>query len=174
MSDELTIYNTSKALLECIVVALEEAAYAPLPCRICVVPGAIAWDACEGGQLVVSTVREFQAETFPLEALERGVNSSCGLPYLVAELTFSLLRCAPIPKGTSLTVPCEELEETAVLLHRDAYWMRQALSCCLRDMKIQYPSTFVLDYIVGATERVGPEGRCVGNDTTVLIGFVNG
>ena len=170
---ELTIFNTSKTLLECILAALEEAGL-PIPCRVCAVPGAIAWDDCGGGQLVVSTVREFQSETFPLEALERGVNSSCGLPYLVAELTFSLLRCAPSPKGLSTTVPCEDLEETSILLHRDAFHMRRALSCCLRDLKINYPTTEVLDYVVGATERVGPEGGCVGNETTVLVGFFNG
>lgn len=170
MSDEMTIFNTSKILLDCILMALEDAGL-PIPCRICAVPGAIAWDDCNAGQLVVSTVREFQSETFPLEALERGVNSSCGLPYLIAELTFSLLRCAPIPKGMSTTVPCEELEASSILLHRDAYWMRQALSCCLRDLKTSYT---ILDYIVGATERVGPEGACVGNETTVLVGFVNG
>lgn len=170
MSDEMTIYNTSKTLLNCIFTALEDAGL-PIPCRVCAVPGEIAWDDCAKGQLVVSTVREFQSETFPLEALERGVNSSCGLPYLVAELTFSLMRCAPIPKGTSITVPCEDLETTSILLHRDAYWMRQALSCCLRDLKTSYT---ILDYIVGATERAGPEGACVGNETTVLVGFVNG
>lgn len=170
MTDQLTIFNVSKNLLECILAALEDAGL-PIPCRVCVVPGEIAWDDCQGGQLVVSTTREFQSETFPLEAFERGVNSSCGLPYLVAELTFNLLRCAPIPKGLSTSVPCEELEETALLLHKDAYWMRQALSCCLRDMKINYT---ILDYVVGATTRVGPEGACVGNETTVLVGFVNG
>jgi len=167
---ELTIFDTSKTLLDCILNALEEAGL-PIPCRVCAVPGAIAWDDCTSGQLVVTTVQEFQSETFPLEALERGVNSSCGLPYLVAELTFSLLRCAPIPKGTSLTVPCESLEATSILLHKDAYWMRNALACCLRDLKNSYT---ILEYIVGATTRVGPDGGCVGNETTVLIGFVNG
>lgn len=171
MTTELTIFDTSKALLDCILSALEDAGL-PIPCRICAVPGEIAWDNCNAGQLVVSTVREFQSETFPLEALERGVNSSCGLPYLVAELTFSLLRCAPIPKGTSTSVPCEELEANSVLLHRDAFWMRRALSCCLRDLK-RTPPYVVLDYIVGSTVRVGPEGACVGNETTVLVGFAN-
>lgn len=169
-TDEMTVFNTSKDLLGCILTALEDAGL-PIPCRVCVVPGEIAWDDCNAGQLVVSTVREFQSETFPLEALERGVNSSCGLPYLVAELRFSLLRCAPIPQKMSITVPCESLEDTSLLLHKDAFWMRKALSCCLLDLKRTY---VILDYIVGSTDRVGPDGGCVGNEITVLLGLVNG
>ena len=170
---EFTIFNTSETLLGCIETALVEAEL-PRPCRVCVVPGEIVWDDCEGGQLVVSTTREFQSENFPLETLERGVNSSCGLPYLVAELVFSLTRCVTIPKGLSTSVPCDDLRSDSLLLHRDAYWMRQALSCCLRDMKLGYPETGLLDYVVSGVERVGPEGKCAGNVVTVLLGYANG
>lgn len=167
---EYTIFNLSKMLLDCIETALA-AAGLPIPCRICAVPGEIAWDDCEGGQLAVSTVQEFPSEQFPLAAFERGVNSSCGLPYLVAELTFSLTRCVSIPKGAALSPACADLEADSLLLHRDSYWMRNALSCCLRDLKNSYT---ILEYIVGASERVGPEGRCAGNVVTVSIGFTNG
>lgn len=167
---EYTVFNLSKLLLGCITTALETAGL-PIPCRICAVPGEIAWDDCEGGQLAVTTVKEFQSEQFPLEALERGVNSSCGLPYFVVEMTFSLTRCVSIPKGVALSPACSELESDSLLLHRDAYWMRNSLSCCLLDLKRSYT---ILEYIVGATERVGPEGRCAGNVVTVSVGFTNG
>ena len=171
--DALTVFNTSKVLLDCIYTALKDAGL-ELPCRVCAVPGEIVWDDCQKGQLVVSTVREFQSEVFPVEALERGVNSSCGLPYLVAEYNFSLVRCVSIPKGTATTVPCTSLEADSVRLHQDAYWMRNALTCCLLDLKRSYTTSFVLEYIIGPTVRVGPEGMCAGNETTVAVGFVNG
>jgi hypothetical protein len=168
MAAETYIYDVSKSLLDCIYDRLVELGL-PLPCRVCVVPGAIAYDSCEGGgQLVVSATQEYVSEQFPTPATDISSNSGCSAPYLVVEFLFSLIRCAPTPTGLDTTVSCEALDETAILIGKDAYAMRTALKCCLEAL---LDTHFIVDYTMSPIVKVGPQGGCVGNEVRVRVGF---
>src|SRR5690606_3936094 len=82
---------------------LEQAAYNALtdtPDRHGVVPGAIAWDACDCGMLAVSIAQVYPSETFPdPQAAPVG---ACQAPWEVAEVVVQIIRCAPNAEGQSL------------------------------------------------------------------------
>lgn len=163
------VYDVSKNLLDCIGNGLEQHEL-PIPCRICVVPGQIAYDSCsEGGQLAVTTVQEYNSYEFPAPATDVPNGYECGNPYFVAEYLFSLMRCAPSPQGMSAVVPCVDLDETALLIGKDAYVIRTSVQCCLNDMMDQ---NIIADYTMAPVVRVGPQGGCVGNEMRIRVGYV--
>jgi hypothetical protein len=140
------------------------------PGRVGMVPGEIAWDACDcGGMLAVTLSRAYLADVFPEEA--ETVNGACSAPYEVGQFTVSVVRCAPQPEGAEAAPPADELDAAAGLLLQDTTEMMDsvaALMCRLQD------EDEIMDYLVGAVEPVGPEGGCVGVSLTVRAGLVRG
>lgn len=166
-------HTIAQQILTCAESALEDSVGGPVEFA-CVVPGQLAWDACQCGQLAVSSVRTFPSVMFPTEdiASPQARQSHCGHPFLVTEYSVQMIRCAPSPQGTEMSVPCEALQESARILHDDAMRVRNRVFCCLRDL---YDSTThmnkITDFLVSGTTFQGPEGGCVGFETRVFVGI---
>lgn len=167
------VFDLAEDLLECaqqglIDNDLEE------PCRVCVVPGEIVWDTCaNGGQLVISSPRVYYSNVFPTElAQDSTIPSNCGPGVVVGEYTLSLMRCAPLPKGNPPKGPsCAELRASALQINQDGFALRTSLLCCLAAMRRQ---NIILEYRLSGSTVIGPEGGCVGNEITILVGLQNG
>lgn len=170
-----TVYTIAAELLECARVALDEGGQ-PDPCRICVVPGEISWDQCaNGGQLIMGINRVYYSNSFPLELTGENsgaTNPLCGPAMVVADLTLSLMRCAPGPTGNPPRFPtCAALDAVAQLVALDSFYLRSGILCCLRDLQKAYT---IVDYRVAAANVDGPIGDCVGNELSILVAVTHG
>lgn len=139
------------------------------PGRVCLsVPGAIAWDGCDCGQLALTVNRIYGSRTFPTEAQETGDEQTCGLPLAVADVTVSILRCVAGPDDQGNPPTCAQLFADAQKWHADTYAVRHAAACCLRDM---VENKTIVEWRMGATIAAGPEGLCAGSTTQLLVGL---
>lgn len=141
--------------------------------RACVVPGDIVWDACNCGLLAISVRRWFLTDNFPETSQSFGGNNvrstPCDLPWLVGELRIQVIRCAPIPEGNAISVPCPELDEAARILLSDAYVTiteTVATLCAMRE------DNEIIDYVVGQQDTLGPAGDCVGSELIAHVGLM--
>lgn len=167
------IYDIEVQLLECIRLKLIEFGL-PVPCKICVTPGEIVWDVCTNeGQLMASTVSVYYSNVFPLDDSQDATTSTVCAPGLTtADITISLMRCAPTVKGNPPRPPsCDELSSVSLGITQDSYAMRMGLLCCLNDMRNNYQ---IVDYRLGAATVTGPEGGCIGNTISLFVGVTNG
>lgn len=163
---QLLVTNVGEALAVSLGGAVE---------RACVVPGEVVWDNCNCGLLAVSVRRWFLTDNFPESSAGLGGNATtfragpCDLPWLVGELRLEVVRCAPIPDGNALSVPCPELEAAAEVLLSDAYVaLTETVStlCELRE------DERIIDYVMGDQETRGPAGDCVGTELTAQVALV--
>lgn len=162
------IYNTTLTLKQCLVDALATTS-GGLPERICVpVPGQIADDACDCGQLALTVNRTYGSRGFPIEGGDVP-EADCGQPYIVADITVSIKRCAPNPDDNGNPPTCADLAEAARILEEDRYVVRHAVVCCLKTMRDQDQ---IAEFQVGTQPTVGPEGGCVGSELALLVGFI--
>jgi hypothetical protein len=141
--------------------------------RACVVPGEIVWDDCNCGLLAVSVRRWFLTDNFPETSAAFGANTiratPCDMPYLVGEVRVQVVRCAPIPDGNALSVPCPELDTAAQVLLSDAYvTLTETVStlCELRE------TDQIIDYVLGEQETQGPAGDCVGSELVAQVALM--
>jgi hypothetical protein len=140
-----------------------------VPNRSCVVPGAIAWDECDCGQLSVSIVQTWPSRSFPGDpASGSQTQDACGVPYLVAQLTVQVARCAPNPDGSG-SVSCQALERGAQVVAEDGMAIREAAFCALQFLKDRDD-----DFIVRGQTVIGPEGGCMGVEQSVIVGVLVG
>lgn len=138
------------------------------PKRAGMVPGEIAWDACDcGGMLAVSLSRLYLSDVFPEEA--ETVNGACQSPYEVGQFTVAVVRCAPQPNGAEQAPPADDLDTAAGLLLQDATEMLDSVSAALCRLR---EDDGVLDYLVTPVEPVGQEGTCVGVNLTARVCLV--
>jgi hypothetical protein len=139
--------------------------------RACLlVPGAVAADGCDCGQLALSITRIFPSSQFPTEATGDQGPPVCAPPILAATVIVSLFRCAPGPDDDLNPPTCPELLASAVGWDVDVAAIRWALACHLKQLAEQ---DTIVGYVIGATTPVGPDGNCLGADTTVTIGVNN-
>jgi hypothetical protein len=157
-----TFHEVAQALVDAVKARLINTA-AGIPVRACVVPGAIAWDACECGQLAVALDRMYLSDRFPAEDF---ASSPCDAPYLVGDLVVQVIRCAPNPEGMDTTVSCDRLESSAQTVSIDAYEALTAVICTLRDMRT---AGEIDDYLVRPLSMQGPEGGCAGSELRALV-----
>lgn len=165
------LYDVSAAIRDCVRDALATTdAGVPGNMRVCIVPGMIAWDDCTCGQLALTVTQIYYSRTFPNQ--DNGASFNCQLPYVVADLTVGLLRCAPQPDADSgqLSPSCVELDSAARVWFEDADAVRRGVLCCLIDMKA---SRQIEGYALGAQSSTGPEGGCVGSEFHISIGLSN-
>lgn len=131
--------------------------------RACVVPGEMAWDACDCGEYNVTAVRFFLSDDFPIGELGDGTirNTPCLEPWYVAQLDQQIIRCAPSPGDTPNTtaVPCDQLDEAAQILVHDAWILINATVATLCEMK---SNDEIVDFLTAQHITVGPDGGCVG------------
>lgn len=153
---------------------LVDAAYAGLsvkPGRRGMVPGEIAWDACDCvGMLAVTVPRVYLSEAFP-EETETVIGVRCQAPYEVGEYTVSVVRCAPQPEGAEAAPPPAELDAAAGLLLQD---MTETTDAVAAEMCRMHDGDEVADYLISPVESVGPEGGCVGFTLRVRVALVRG
>ena len=157
---------------ECVAAALADTTAGP-PDRIClVVPGTIAWDKCQCGQLALTVNRFYWASSVTLQQQsDFGGSSDCGLPFLVMDVTVSIARCAPTGDVKNELAPsCQELQDAARVWHEDAQAVRLGAGCCLKAMEDEGD---ISGFGLIEQKAVGPEGGCVGSDLRVLIGLPN-
>lgn len=163
-----TVTGIGAAVLE----ALESTpAGVPDNFRACLlVPGAIAADGCDCGQLALTITRIFPSSNFPTEATVDEASAACAPPILAATITVSLFRCAPTVDDDLAPPLCDALLATAVSWDADVAAIRRALACHLAGLA---NNDLILGYVIGATTPVGPDGACIGADTTITIGLNN-
>lgn len=150
----------------CIIDQLEntpESGGVPDKMRRCLlVPGAIAWDACECGQLTLSIQRSYPSTTFPIDASD-DTTRSCAPGTMGYDVLASITRCVPTLDSTGKPPTCDKLLAAALTMEGDAFALRRGVLCCLvgykRDRRI-------LDFRVGGVNRLGPEGACAGVELT--------
>lgn len=147
---------------------LEQAIYAELsviPDRHGVVPGAIAWDACDCGLLAVSVGQIYPTEQFPNPALTRV--GGCDAPYEAAEIIMQVVRCVPTHDEKPPTV--EALDASAREILTDAYEMMRAVSITLCQMN---KDREISDYLMRPLTPQGPSGLCGGNELRAVVSLM--
>jgi hypothetical protein len=178
----LAIRDLTEAVAGCVCAALVRTAdevdgQPGCPCRVCVVPGLVAWDSCDdpcsdqagGGQLSVSVARIYGSSDadFPNESrIVQGVRGCTPPPLTALELLVTLLRCAPTFTEDGCPPTCDELAASAQVLHVDMVTVFNALLCCL-------PGTLQTRrgrrFVMGQQKTIGPEGGCVGLEQRVTV-----
>lgn len=159
-------YVNVTGIAECITERLAETT-GGIPNRVCIYPGDVAWDACECGMLALTTSVIYPSASFPSQGITTPV-SDCGLPYLVANLQITMLRC--IPQVTEKRYPtCAQLGLAAQTQYEDAFAVMQGTLCCLQLMRDNY---FVQEFNVGAQTFTGPQGMCGGSTLSVDLGYI--
>jgi hypothetical protein len=155
--------------LQCVYDALGDTV-AGYPNRFCpLVPGEIAWDECDCGQLAGTINDIFPAGNFPAAANDTP-QTKCGPPLIVVSATLSLVRCVPTVNNNGKPPECAKLLESAVTLEIDRFTARRALRCCLNGM---YSRLEIANFSIGGASAVGPEGMCAGFIMPFFIGFTN-
>lgn len=138
------------------------------PQRYCsIVPGQIAWDDCQCGQLAQSIGDDYPSTTFPAPAIDTR-QQPCGPGLIVTQVTLSLTRCIPVPGDNGRPPRCDKLLEASEILLWDKWLARRAITCCLLDMR---HNGQLLDFAVGTATVVGPEGQCAGFELTYTLSF---
>lgn len=159
-------------LTNVVSIALGSQSPAGQPGRSCVVPGQIAWDDCECGQLASTVVQWFFSENFPQDSSpSTTVNTPCRSAWVVAECVISILRCAPQPQGDDLSPTCAALADAAQTQAIDAHVVRRTVACTLDQW---HSESRIIDYSVGAQPASGPEGMCVGSQLTFFVSLHQG
>lgn len=140
------------------------------PGRACVVPGEIVWDECTCGLLAVSWRLMGTGPAFPIIDAETP-QSNCGSRAMTVQVTVAALRCAASPDDNGNAPTCAQLEDGAFQMLADATAVRDAVTCCLRDM---YDDLTIADFALGQTLPAGPEGACEGSTLDMFIGWTRG
>lgn len=139
------------------------------PTRIGPVPGAIAWDECDcdNGQLVISVGRIYLSSSFPNVYGESPETlTSCEAPYLAADMTVQIVRCAPLPQGEDLAPMVQALSTAHALIVEDATVLMKAVSCKLTALEDAYQ---ISAHVVRPVLIVGPMGGCMGSQLDLAV-----
>lgn len=181
----LAVDEVANALLTCVCEALDRlpaalAGLAGCPCRVGVVPGAPAADGCDGGcnvpegewpgQLTVNVVRTYVAELPRYTNLQsvRLDGTNCGPGAItVVDLAITLWRCVPGPTDDGCPPSMDLLADSARQTHADLMAITQGVTCC-------FPGTNTAHrkgrrYSLGQSLVLGPQGGCVGVQTSVTV-----
>jgi hypothetical protein len=143
----------------------------PPPGRACVVPGEIAWDACDcDGMVAASVARLYLTSSFPAEA-SAGITSPCDAADLAADIVLEVVRCAPTPDAEGNPPGCAELTSAAVQVAIDAWEARLAAWCALRDLRT---ARRIEGFRVAAQPTLGPQGGCVATRLPVTVAVAGG
>lgn len=163
----LTPHEVAEAILACAADVVTDVN------RICVVPGEIAWDECECGQLVISEVDTFPSSDFPLDEVNR--TAECGEPWHVVQYTLSLTKCVPVPDSNGNAPTCAQLAAAAAILSQDKRSVRRAVFCCLQALYDEMDSNNpqIEAFQLGHSVTIGPEGQCAGHELTIWVGWTN-
>jgi hypothetical protein len=165
----LTPYEVAVAIVDCAYAAVDHDP--PLAInRKGVVPGEIAWDDCQCGQLVISENRRYGSRNFPLEEIDH--SAECGEPWIVVEYTLSLTRCVPSPTANAKSPAIADLQSAAQQLSEDMTKTRRAVMCCLTALYEEMGTGSKIEaFELGQQDTVGPEGGCGGHELLIFVGW---
>ncbi len=153
----------------CIIDALSQTP-AGAPTRQCLlVPTQqVPWDNCDcGGQVALAIQSIYGSSRFPQPADASKDWSNCGPEWQVAQVLVSVTRCVPTMDDQGQPPPCSESLAAAYTLENDRTAVRQAIACCLQDLR----NTAVIGaWAMNPSITVGEQGGCAGVETTFLIG----
>lgn len=165
-------FDAAAALGDCVAIALRDTDDTSWTNKTRVVYpnfGGLAWDDCDcGGVLQVSFGRRTSTLNFPQEFNETGQNrpTGCRAGNFMQDYTIEWIRCWPSPDQRGRPPSPGEMMQATLELSRDVTVIRNAMFDCLCDMK---NDRHITDYIVRASQPLGPEGSCAGWSTTFSV-----
>src|SRR5262245_59827143 len=159
-----SIFQLEQAILAAALAGIDHTGSLSIA-RNCIVPGEIVWDACQCGQLVLAESRRYPSKSFPAEDASDDDNGC--QPWLVLDITISLVRCVPVIDEAGNPPACTDLQHAAQQLEKDMTDLRKAAECYLHT---QYDSHAVAAFQLGAQTVVGPQGACAGHELALLVG----
>lgn len=181
----LAFHQAATDLLDCVCEQLdaihtEVPGLAGCPCRKMVIAGQAAADGCSGdcgappagqwpGQLTVAVQRLYSTDrnTFPRELSVARDARNCAMPVsLAATLLVTIFRCAHGPTAQGCPPSPEDLTGDAMQVHADMVAVQRAALCCFGSTTGQRNGR---RYVLGATTPIGPQGGCVGFQTSVTV-----
>ncbi len=165
--------NIVEAVGACIVDALDQTP-AGSPTRQCLLlPTAIIpWDDCDcGGQVALAIRRIYGSQIFPQETANPTDWHHCGPRLWVADVLVSVTRCITGVDEVGNPPLCDTALAEAIILENDRTAVRQAIACCLQQMReTRPPALGVQSWILGGSATVGEQGACAGVETSFLVG----
>jgi len=132
------------------------------------IPGQVAWDHyCD--QLSLTVTRLGYSQTFPAEASL--ITNNCALPYVVATVEVTLLRCMPGLNDNG-KVPDADVFDVAMLRWlRDAQAVMSGVACCLNTARDT--DHVILQYALQGTAAQGADGGSIAVLHTFQVGQAN-
>lgn len=165
-------FDAAATVGDCIAVALRDTPGTSYTDKIRLVYpnfGGLAWDDCDcGGVLQISFGRRTSTLNFPQEFSETGSQrpTACRAGNFMQDYTVEFIRCWPSPSQQGRPPSPQSMMTATLELTRDVTTIRKAMYECLCQMKTEGKIT---DYIIRASQALGPEGSCAGWSTTFSI-----
>lgn len=132
----------------------------------------IPWDSCDcGGQLALAIRRVYGSQLFAQESANPTEWNRCGPRFWVVDVLVSVTRCITGVDEAGNPPPCATALAEAYTLENDRTATRQAIACCLEQMRQTRPPVLnVQAWVLGASVTVGEQGACAGVETSFLVG----
>ncbi len=160
-------YEIAEAIVQCAYDAVPHDGDWPIS-RVGVVPGEVAWDECECGQLAIQEVRRYGSIRFPDEELRP--QDDCGEAWVCHVFQLSLARCSPGPDDSGHPPAMSALASIAERMSIDMTAVRKAVYCCLNE---KYDANEIHAFIINDVTVVGPSGLCVGFTLDFTVGYTS-
>lgn len=127
----------------------------------------IPWDNCDcGGQLALAIQSVYGSSKFPIPADATRDWGPCGPSWQVAQIMISVVRCVPTMNDQGQPPSCDAELAAAITLENDRTAIRQALSCCLEDLRT---AARIGGWAMNPSTTVGELGGCAGVETGLLV-----
>jgi hypothetical protein len=135
----------------------------------------IPWDNCgcpDGGQLALAIQNVYGSNRFPTPADAAADWSKCGPRWQVAQVLVSVVRCVPTMDDQGQPPSCDAELLAALGLESDRQLVRQAIACCLENLKTNQPQA-IGGWALGPSPVVGELGGCAGVETTFYVSMAS-
>lgn len=164
-----TLYQLLRDVRTCIRTELAATADgAPDADKSALIPGQVAWDHyCS--QLSLSVTRLGYSQTFPAEASV--IANNCALPYVVATVEVTLLRCMPGMDDNGKVPHADVFDASMLRWLRDAQAVMSGVACCLNAARDTDHT--ILQYALLGTTPQGAEGGSIGVLHSFQVGQAN-
>lgn len=158
LSSAIIVTGVGQAIVDEIAATTE--AGGPLKRQCLIVPGAIAADGCDCGQLAQTILRKNPTLTFPADSSQDTTQVACGNRTMMTTVMATVMRCIPGITTDPVRYPtCAALQAAALRMEGDEFAMRKAITCTLAGYK---RDRRIFAYFVGGSDPIGPEGNCGG------------
>jgi hypothetical protein len=137
------------------------------PDRIEIVNGAVAWDECACGDLLLSVPRVYSSKDFPQPNSDS--RTRCVDVLIVAEMTLDIVRCVPTPDDNGSPPTAADIIVAAATAFTDLSVVRDSVKCILDDL---FNTGQIQDYLVGMSTPLGPSGGCGGSELDFFVSWL--